>query len=558
MAAKRAKRAAIRKARISPVETADRNAGASTQPEDEPSFWFTPEGALPPPEDLDRLASLTQFSRTRRSCIAAIVQNTVGLGYTLEAIPGREQEVSENTVRDAIEAIESMSRRDEKLHRPNFKRQISSVKWDEQECGNGYLEVSRNRVTGQIDGLYHVVGKRVRRNAERDGWLVGARGAPSAETVRYYDFGTKVEYDGDGKPKPKLAGNGKRWNVNELIPFQLFTSESRDYGLPPDAALAWDYLGDYRAAKSNAGFFDGSATPPTILFVKGASEGAQDDEGAIEVEVDPRTAVAIADTLRADSDVQRRVALVPLPDGVDIEQVQLALRADRDVGFVEFRKDNRRATLGAFRLSPIFVADIEDTNYSTAEVERAVTKEQVFDPEQERTADILTATLLKDLGLANLRFKFASISVGVEASADALADRGAVQYGELRQAHGFPRLAEADEGAEPEGEQVPNGWNAQLVPSKGGGSPTPPGTPAPEDQGTPVPGEETGAVNPDEVNIEDLAKQADGALFAESVEDALHRVAQMVGPDFALRPVLVEKGDGEIVVKPYRNGDGAE
>lgn len=527
--------------------------GTSTQPEDDPNLW-TPEQAIPPPEDLDKLAALTATSRTRRSCIAAIVGNSVGLGWTLEATQGREEEADEKTVTEAMARIESMARKDERLHRPNFRRLISAVKWDEQEVGNGYLEVSRNKGTGEVDGLYHAIGKRVRRHKDRDGWLIGQKGAPMAEIERYYDFGTKVRYDKDGKPQNKLEA-GKRWATNELIPFQLYTSESRDYGLPPDAQLAWDYLGDQRAAQTNAGFFDGSAVPPTILFLKASPGGVFDDEGKIELEVDPKTAVAVADSLRTDSSITRRVAIVPLPEGVDVQQEQLAVRSERDVGFVEYRRDNRRATLGAFRLAPIFVADIEDTNYSTAEVERAVTKEQVFDPEQERTEDNLEA-LLAEMGLDFLRFKFTEIKIGVGDNATTLADHGAIQNGEYREALGFPRLTEADEGQEPEGEEVPAGWNAAFA-TPGGGQPG--GLPGAYEQNVPgVPNEETvgpAALDPAKVDLEDLAKLGDDALFVESIEDAVHRVAQMVGPEFSMRPMLVEKGEGQIVVRPYTNGD---
>lgn len=554
----------ISKAKVVPVEVVDDDApgsGASTQPSDDDWNLYTPEGAITPPEDFDRLANLTQVSRTRRSCIAAIVNNTVGLGWTLEAIEGHEEEVKDDEIREAKAAIESYSRKDERLHRPNFIRQIKAVSWDRQEVGNGYIEISRNKVTGKVDGLFHVIGKRVRRNAKRDGWIVGNRGAPLAEQTPYYDFGQKVQYDDDGQPQGLLAKGATRWAINELIPFQIYTSESRDYGLPVDTQLVWDYLGDKRAGEANAAFFDGSGVPPTIIFVKAAPQSGTDSEGRIELEVDPRTAVAIADTLRTGSSLSRRVAVVPLPEGTEVQDVQLAMRADRDIGFVEYRKDNRRTTLGAFRVSPLFVADIEDTNYSTAEIERSVTKEQVFDPEQSEMEDILTATLLRDLGLDHLRFKFTEISIGKTDSADKLAEHpNQIQKGEYREAHGYGPLPERKPGdddpadpnndAEPDG-KVPAGWNTEFVETPGGAAP-PGGEPAPE----PV-DPNADEIDPATANIEDLAKSADGALFSESVEDSLHRVAQIVGPEFAMRPVIIEKEDGALVVKPYTsNGDG--
>jgi capsid portal protein len=546
-------RTAVRKARIKPLRLPmETGAGASTQPVDEDVWAFTPEDAIQPPEDFEALAHLTQLNRVRRSCIVAIVTNTVGLGYDLVPKEDREDEVKDDLVKEARARIEACAARDERLHNPDFTTQISAVKHDEQEVGNGYLEVSRNKVTGEIDGFFHVIGKRVRRTQDRKGWIVGPRDGLRSEMTRYIDFGKKVEYDDDGKPKAALRsqadwpeGLPRRWGINELIPFQLYTSESRDYGLPPDSQLAVDYLGDHRAADANAGFFDGSGVPPTVIFVRVPDgEGDESDDGFVELELDAEVITAIGDTLRATSDLRRRVAVIPLPESAEVDVQQLAQRADRDIGFVEFRKDNRRAALGAYRLAPIFVADIEDTNYATAETERIVTKEQVFDGEQNRTAMKLTR-LLADLGYPMLVFKFNEMEVKGDKekreSADALADRKIITRREYRKAHGYEALPEAQEGDEdPEPGQVPKGWNDELVDATTGAA-----VPDPEEE---TPPEE------EEITGETVIKQG---IFEEAVDEAIHRVSEVVGPEFVLNPVVMEKEGDKLVISPYRNGDGS-
>lgn len=543
----------IRKAKvIKPIRLADQaGAGGTAQPADTDDAWqWTPIDAIQPPADLDALARLTQVNRTRRSCIAAIVTNTVGLGYEIVPREGREDEANEDLIAEAKAKIEACAERDDKLHQPDFTEQISAVKWDEQEVGNGYLEVSRSRLTGEIDGFFHVIGKRARRRQDRDGWVVGPRGGGAADMIHFYDFGTKVQYDDDGKPKPLLQSStgrqARRWDRNELIPFQIYTSESRDYGLPPDAQLATDYLADDRAADANAGFFDGSAVPPTVIFVSleedGETEGEDDD---LELELDAEVATAIADTLRASSGPNRRIAIIPIPKGASADVQQLATRADRDIGFVEFRKDTRRAVLGAYRLAPIFVADIEDTNYSTASIERTVTKEQVFDGEQRRTARRLTR-LLNDLGYPMLAFKFREMDIKTEQekreSADALAESSTIIRREYRAAHGYEPLPEAKNDAEPEPGEVPFGWNDDFV-----------GAAATEEEEAPAPdgeGDATEGISEDEV-----IKQH--GVFEEVVEDAIDRVAKMM-PGVALKPVVMEKQGEKIVIGPYRNGDGSD
>lgn len=437
--------------------------GTSAQPADDPNRW-TPDHALKPPEDLDALARLTQVARVRRSCIEAITLNTVGRGVKVVPRDGMEDEAQDDDESELLKLLDQLARRDTVLDKPSFTRLLSAAKWDEEEVGNGYIEVSRNRVTGEIDGLFHVPGKRVRRRKDRNGWVVGPKHGNYSDRVEFYDFGDKVKYDAEGRPEGTLNGTGKRWDRNELIRFRIYTSESRDYGLPRDAHLALDYLGDRNAAQSNVGFFDSSGVPPTVIFLR--QPLPDDPNEKIKLEIDPSLPAKIAKTLSADSGRRHRVAVIPLPEGVDTDKIDLAALSERDMGFIEFRRDNRRATLGAFRLSPIFVADIEDTNYATAETERRLTKEQVFDPEQERWQDILSESILRELA-PHMRFVFEEIDVTDDKaraeSADALADHKAITYGEYREAHGQDPLPEADENAEPEPGQVEHGWNGRLV-----------------------------------------------------------------------------------------------
>jgi hypothetical protein len=508
--------------------------GGSTQPlDDDP---WTPEGSLPPPADLDNLAALTQVGRIRRSCIAAIAHNTVGLGFELAVREGHEDEIKgevDEERREARDELNRLARRDAMLKRPSFGRLLTAVIWDKYECGNGYLEVARNKITGKISGLYHAPGKRIRRTKERDGWIMLRQAGTLTNAVRFYDFGAKVKYGPDGQPTNKLAGSGMRWDRNELIPFQLYTSESRDYGLPPDAQLAIDYLGDKLAGDTNASFFGSSGVPPTVIFVQGEEKG---DGSEVRIEVPPAFVKQVADAMRGGT-AQSRVAIIGVPAGFKAQVNNLAVTSERDMGFIAYRGDNRRATLGAFRLSPVFVADIEDAGKYTAEVERAITKEQVFDPEQEEVQDALDHSLLAEL-FPHLALDFNEIAIkGDEAkrqSANDLADRGKITNAEYRTAHGYPPMPEAAEGAEPQEGEVEFGWNSELVTSKQAAL-APPGPEA------------------------EFFEKAAGTTrsitetFEDAVEDAIRRVHE-IDPDADVSPVVVEKVGGEVVIHA---GNGA-
>jgi capsid portal protein len=518
--------------------------GETTQPTDEGDVW-TPDSAINPPANLDHLASLTQSSRVRRSCIAAIAQNTVGLGYELRVRDGHEEDVTDvaDDTRAAVARLDALAQRDKRLKRPSFTRLMRAVSWDKYECGNGYLEVARNKLDGHISGLFHVPGKRIRRLADGSGWIMLTKASSTTGAIKFYDFGAKVIYDDNGQPTDRLqGGSGARWKTNELIPFQLYTSESREYGLPPDAQLASDYLGDRYAADANVGFFDSGGVPPTVIFVQGETE--TDDNGDIRVEVPPEVVKQVADTMRGEGSAQRsRVAIIGLPAGFSTEQHDLAVLSERDMGFISFRSDNRRATLGAFRLSPVFVADIEDAGKYTAEVERAITKEQVFDPEQQEVEETLGLTLVTEL-FPHLTLKFdgmrVSDDVAQRQSANDLADRGRLTNGEYRAAHGYAPLPEATDGQEPQAGEMPAGWNDELVPAGLLTGPAPGQT-----DGTP------------------LAKSADALAggvageFDDAVADALHRVREMSDHEFAPDAVVVTKEGNSIRIEPYSgNGTG--
>lgn len=532
-------------------------AGDSTQKRDD-ADQFTPSDGLRPPVDLDLLAAQTLMAPLRRSCIAAVTLNTVGRGFRLEVREGFEDEAqgADDEPAELERRIDSWARRDRRLGKPSFTRLFSASVWDRNEVGNGYVEVSRNRTTGEVDGLYHVPGKRIRRKADGSGWIMGPSGGRGLELTHFYNFGEKVAYDADGRPTARLADGATRWDRNELIALQLFSSASRDYGLPPDAQLARDYLGDKLASQANVGYFDNSGVPPTVIFVQGRE--ADDGTGAVEAEVDPSFVEAVVGTLKGGANA--RVAIVPLPPGMSTEKHDLAVLSDRDVGFVAYRADNRRRALGAWRLSPIFVADIEDTNYSTAAIERRLTKEQVFDPEQAELADLLDQTLVRELA-PHLTLKFVELDVTDEVaardSANDLADRGKITNGEYRAAHGYPPMPEAADGAEPDPAlgEVPFGWNAELVKEKAVSL-------NPLD---PLAGRATPGENLDPESLAKAARDRREAGLAGDVEDEFDRAVadavraiSLMADDAEVRPLIIEKAaDGQVLVSPFsRNGHG--
>ena len=449
--------------------------GESTQPRlvDE---WRTPKDCIEPPESLTALQKLTAISPGRRPSLEAMALNTVGLGYTLSVKTGHEREVEDRAavIAQATRALERCARRDVVLDAGSLTTLLKAVKYDEEEVGNGAMEVSRDRRTGKIDGLYHVPSIRVRRRKDRSGYLLLPPSGDEAKAVPFYNFGEKVKYNASEQPMNTLLP-GRRWAINELIVFRVYTSESRDYGLPRDASLSLDYLADKFAAENNVSFFDSSGTPPTIVFVQGEEKR---DGSKLTFAVPASTADAIADTLASDGGRKKRVAVIPVPPGTATKEVKLGETSDRDMGFIQFRADNAARQATSFRLQPIFLSMNTEGRYD-AEVQRAITLEQVFDPEQSRYERVMDEILV-DLGYPLLTLNFTKLAVESNAqrreSTERGAEVGAVTNREFRDAHGFPPMPEADpsetpiewrgqewKSAEPEPGQVPFGWNDSLM-----------------------------------------------------------------------------------------------
>ena len=471
------------------VFDADRSSGSSQQVDEDPMEFGTPESAITPPESLEQLSKWSEISGTRSACIDAIALNTVGLGYMVVVAEGHEEDVQDprTEAREMKRRLEGLAARDRRLEGPSLTELLKIVKKDEEETGQGYLEVSRRRTNGEIDGLYHAPAKRVRRLKSREGYMLLTPSGDEDEATFYYNFGDKADYDDDGKAVS--IRSDREATRNELITFKLYTSESRDYGLPRDSALSLEYLGDKLAAQSNVGFFDSSGTPPTVLFIQGeeSSGGAEGGRRVINVKVPEETGQRIASTLRSDGKSTSRVAIVPIPTGAKVQKEALGTISERDMGFVAYRDDNRQRVLSAFRMSPIFVGLAEDSRYG-AEIEREITLEQVFDPEQTRYEQRLHLTVFVDLGKPHLIMDFNRLAVASNSqrrdSAEKLAEAGNITRRQHLAAHGYPPMPEAAEAEdelewegrvykseEPAPGQVPAGWNDEMVKKDAGGGP---------------------------------------------------------------------------------------
>lgn len=429
----------------------DPGAGSSHQAVDHDEMW-TPSDAIPPPEDLGALQAITEYSQIRDTCIGALVRNTVGLGWSVEAWPDHHDEATPEMIAECRGRLDACARRDYRMNGPSFSDLMESVKRDQKEIGNGYIEVSRNKRTGMVDGLFYVPGVKVRRKRDRSGYVMGENPETAGDEplrVDFLNFGQKVQYDSKGRPLPKLAKSVSRWHVNELVPLREYTARSRDYGLPRDLGLAAEYLAARFVEEWTHSFFAASGVPPRLVFVAG-QEVKDGSSQRVKFTVPKATINRIDQAIRSDAKPGARVAVIPVPPGTTISDVELGELSDKDLTFGEFKGMHREHVGSAFDLMPIFYGDINDSGRYTAEVQRAFTLEQTFDPDQRQTEDRLWNSLLTDMGYAPLRLKFKRMAVEGDAvrreSAQAAAEVGVITVRQFLDAHGLPPLDESIHG----------------------------------------------------------------------------------------------------------------
>jgi capsid portal protein len=404
--------------------------------EPESSFGGIGHDIIEPPFD-PAVWSLSGEQSTRLTRAAnAWSRNTVGLGWRI--VP----KDPEGNVIDTKELKGSLKSRFDKeraqlqaLFRfPNknmpFTRVMHLVKWDEEMSGNGYMEVVRN-TKGRITSLYHIPSYSIRiRKGDRG--LVQVRGdgttndgltytsiEPGQPNFRYFKwFGDDASINRDtGVPGSGRMGPKKR--ATEIIQFKVYTPRSMYYGGPRYIATAPAVSGNRLAAERNVNFFENDAVPRGILFVEGGhldSESVERIEkfiriGAQGVENAGRLLVLQLEPKRTamGNEGNQSMKFQPLTVGVT-----------EDASFLKYRSANDEEIREAFGLAESFFRT-DTVNRASAEIGRATTNEQEFEPDRREKEFILNHTIVTDesweggpMQVASVEFRRPEISDPVD------------------------------------------------------------------------------------------------------------------------------------------------
>lgn len=350
--------------------------------------YMGPEGVVEHPWNMDALVMLNDMSVVRRACINALATNVVRLGYRIKkTTPEAGEKDSDEVSEQIIDLLEKCAEQDDS----SLVDLLYKVKFDEETCGNGYLEVTRD-LEGYLAGFHYVPGRTIWIKRDRSGFVQRIAG----EEQSFYNFGDKWKIDASGKPE--LLEN-RDVDTQELIHFKLHNSNSNYYGVPRDVAAITTMYGDELARNYNTKFFTHSATPDLLLVFevdKGTGRGAGNQ--APKVSIPKHVKKGIEDHFRRNLTTGVfKPGIFHLPPGVKLKIEKLSSE-QKDAGWINYRKENRAEVQIAFQTPGVVIANTADgSNYATAMQEKSLYLESVVKPEQVRYQSRLMAKLWPEL-----------------------------------------------------------------------------------------------------------------------------------------------------------------
>lgn len=372
------------------------------------------KGIIEPPYNLRSLDRLSQENNALSPCIEAMVTNVDGTGYDFNAKDDTAEDDKDDT---NIEALTDF------FSQPwpglSFQTMRKTLRRELESLGNAYLEVIRNpkgdilylrTVDAKMMRLIRLdepveVTKKIMRGGKEVATKIMMRERRfcqqlNGRTMVYFkEFGASRDLD---KDTGTWAPVGQRLPANkratEIIHFTLLPDSFTPYGVPRWISQLPSVLGSRQAEEFNMDFFDNGGVPPAIIFLQGGTMG-KDTANALEQKVSRGAAAA-----------KSNIKVVEVePSGGSMERESTArvtverFGAERqsDAMFENYDDKCEERVRRAFRLPPIFVGKASDYSFATAFASYTVAEAQVFKPERDEFDEIMSLTILNDMGFSD-------------------------------------------------------------------------------------------------------------------------------------------------------------
>lgn len=373
------------------------------------------------------LSKLREESDILGSCIDAYATNIAGFGYEIQSLS--EDNQTEEFLYESLFKYCSFD--------SSFTKIMKRVIADRETVGYGCFEVIRSS-DGKPAGFTHIPAQEIRMcarqtKAQQITWKVKENGQikeiPLKKKFRKYVqiVNEKLMYFKEFGDTRKMNCYTGEYSENvteeneatEVVFFNIYCQYS-PYGLPRYMGTLLNMVGSREAQELNYNYFKDGRHIPMAILVKGGH--LTKDSETVLSEMKGGKSQHKYLVLEAEAD-EKAVSLVGEEDKnrVDVDIKPLATVMQQDGLFQQYCKNNRDIIRAAFRLPPIYTGESQDYNRATSDTARAITEEQVFEPERAGLEEEIN-NLFKnamDVYDVDLRFK-APVINDDEAKANAL------------------------------------------------------------------------------------------------------------------------------------------
>lgn len=394
---------------------------------------------IAPPLDLLTLLMQEENSSELRQCIDAMETNIEGFGGRLQ-LKQMSDDVKEKNRKEIDKEYRQLRAFLLNINpRDNLTKLRKKARRDLELCGNGYWELIPplgNRKT--ISAISYVAAHTIRIAKQDEDPTPMTRVVYDPITqekieqtfhIRFRRFvqvrnNKKIYFKEYGDPRiiDKRDGRAykdeaeaskegvKRENYAHPIYHFLIHSPRSPYGLPRYIGNLFSVFGSRAAEEINYNTFLNNNIPSLAILVSG---NAMLTEGTVA-----RINEFAQSIMKRSNNYSKFLILEaePATEGIQnsgtakIEIEKLKGEQHQDQLFQNYDANNADKIRRAFRLPPIFVGKGQDANRATAEVQRKLAEEQIFEPERKEMDGIITQ-LFSDMGYKFWEYKSFSQNV---------------------------------------------------------------------------------------------------------------------------------------------------
>ncbi|MEG2642235.1 MAG: phage portal protein, partial [Eubacterium sp.] len=378
---------------------------------------------LEPPYNPNVLAKMTEESDILGCCVNAYETNIVGFGYSVQS------DVESSEEKDVQKVALEREMQDYKAlfkycnFDSGFTKIMKQVINDRETIGWGCFEVIPN-VLGEPSGFTHIPAHQIRMCAKQNKpvdveWHVKSDSGEiltytlkkrfrkfvqviNGKLLYFKEFGDPRSMDCyTGEYKDDVEGDRE---ATSIIFFNIYCSYS-PYGLPRYMGQLLNMCGSREANELNYNYFKSGRHVPMAVIVNGghltnASQTLLKDSTGKEAQHKYLLLEAEAN--------EPTVSMVGMEENnrVSVDIKPLATVMQSDGLFQDYCQKNRDIIRAAFRLPPLYTGESQDYNKATSDTARAITEEQVFQPERASLEEEINNLLKNALGIYDASLKF--------------------------------------------------------------------------------------------------------------------------------------------------------